>query len=342
MKHLIFLLFLLTIQLLQSQNKTLKEKLSHPTAKATDTIFRLHSGNSIAELPATLISGGQEGPTFTIAAGINGMGHQSVLSLLKLRKEIRPEMLKGNIIILPIMNIKPFYDNSSSRNLILNTNQFVSELPADSIRDIITDFITTEIFDATDVFLEVHSGNANDDLLAHMSYYDNKDFAVQTELVSHLCEVSGLNTTVSYPYKASPCQLKKCCVKQAVKLGIPAFKLQTGKITNDQKSPVLIARAALYRILAELKMYDNKKIKNVKTQKTKYSRQAYILSPAQGLFYSSYKAGRKIIKDEEIGYITDVFGKNVKIITAPYTGKILYKTRTLPVNKEQTLFYIGY
>lgn len=344
MKHLVlFLLPFLTFQIAQSQNNSLKNILTPSTLK--DTIFRLSTINNVtADLPLTLIRGSQSGPTFTIVAGTNGMEYSTILSLLQLRREINPEMLKGNLIIIPIINMQSFYKRTPFVNPQdnLNLNQVFPGNPAGTITEVIADFITNKVFDATDVFLDMHGGDVNEDLIPFISYYDNKEFKEQTQLASRLSEISGLTTIVCYPYLQPSGQPAISALKQAVRLGIPALSIEVGKLGNCEKSDVLFAKNAVYRMMAELKMYENKKVKATAPPKIKYNKQAYVSGPGQGIFYSSFKAGNKVIKGEEIGYITDVFGRNVKIITAPQTGTILYQTETLPVNEGETLFCIGY
>jgi len=346
MKNLLFFLFsILLVQTAQSQKNSLKKILAQLQPGVKDTIFHLSTLDSItADLPATLIKGSQSGPTFTITAGIHGMEYPSIASLLQLRREINPQKLKGNLIIIPIMNLQSFYQRTPFVNPSdnLNLNRVFPGSRTGSITEVIADFITTQVFDATDVFLDLHGGDVNEDLIPFICYYDNKEFKEQTRLVSRLSENSGFSTIVSYPYAIAEGQPAMYAFKQAVRLGIPALSIEIGKLGSCEKSDVSFTKNAVYRMLKELQMYESKKVIPGAPAKNKYNRQAYVPGPGQGLFYSSFKAGSRVIKEEEIGYITDVFGRNVKIITAPQSGTILYKAGRLPVNEGETLFCIGY
>lgn len=130
--------------------------------------------------------------------------------------------------------------------------------------------------------------------------------------------------------------------KQAVRQGIPSFSIELGKLGNSNKKEVSFINDAIYRILKELKMYDNISINPTSGVKIKLSKQAYISVPIQGIFYSDLKAGDLIQKNQIIGYITDVFGNKISEILAPETGIILYKIGTPPVNVGETLLCIGF
>lgn len=348
-KHLKLLLFFIfyisAFQTAQSQNKSLIRILTSQHSRIKDTVFHLKTANNVtADLPVTIISGSKSGPTFTVTAGIHGTEYPTIVSLLQLRKEIDPEKLTGNLIIIPVMNMQSFYKRTAFVNPDdnVNLNRIFPGNPNGTITEVIADFITTQVFDATDVYLDMHGGDLNEDLIPFACYYDNKEFKEQTLLAASLCEASGFSTIVSYPYILPSGQPPLYAFKQAVRLGIPALSIEIGKLGNCEKSDTSAAKNAVYRMLAELKMYENKKIAAKMPSKIRYNRQTYVPGPGRGIFYSSFKAGNKVIKDEEIGYITDIFGHNVKIITAPENGTILYKVGRLPVNEGETLFCIGH
>jgi len=203
-------------------------------------------------------------------------------------------------------------------------------------------FITKEIFSLTDILLDMHGGDVGEDLIPFICYYDNKEFDKQTKQVSKLSEISGFETIVCYPYTLADDQPAMYAFKQAVRQGIPSFSIELGKLGNSDKVEISFINEAIYRILKELKMYDNIGIKPTYGVKSKFSKQAYISVPVQGIFYSDLKAGDLVQKNQIIGYITDVFGNKISQILAPETGKILYKVGTPPVNVGETLLCIGF
>ncbi|WET03405.1 succinylglutamate desuccinylase/aspartoacylase family protein [Flavobacterium sp. YJ01] len=345
MKHLfLFLLSFFICQTAESQKKSLKMILDEKQAAITDTIFCVSAADSSrAYIPATLISGRRKGPTFTIAAGIYGMGYPAIASLLQLRREIDPEKLSGCLIIIPIMNLESFYNRTPLANPAdhLNLDLAFPGSPAGTITEVTADFITTGIFDATDIFLDIHGGGVNENLVPHACYYDNKELQHQTQLAARLSEISGLAAVVSLPYNQPSGHPARQAFKQAVRLGIPALSITVGKLGSYEKTDIVSAKNAVYRMMQELNMYDNKKVLTASPLKRSYTEQVSVTGPGRGLFYSSFKAGAIVTKDEEIGYITDVFGRNIKIITAPVSGTILKKNTGLAVNEGETLFYIG-
>ncbi len=346
MKRLSFLIFVLFLfQAAQAQKQTLEKIIKGEKSVVKDTVFKVSTTDNVSvDIPVTIINGAEKGPTFTIIAGIHGMEYPTIMSLLELRKEIDPRKLKGNLIIIPIVNVQSFYKRTPFINPLdnLNLNRVFPGSADGTITEVMADWMTKEVFAVTDVLLDMHGGDVGEDLIPFMCYYENKEFKQQTELASRLSEISGFDTVVSYPYILPADKPAMYAFKQAVRQGITALSIEIGKLGNWSKSEISMTKDGIYRMMTELKMYENKQVKPVQSAKIHYNRQAYVSVPVQGIFYSNVKAGDKVKKDAEIGYITDIFGNEIQKIVAPESGTVLYKVGTPPVNKGETLFCIGF
>jgi predicted deacylase len=346
MKTYILSIFLISSYFMAfAQDTPFHALLSKRQPGVTDTVFKIVAKNNVTvEIPVTIIKGRLKGPTFTIIAGIHGMEYPPILSLLELRREIDPTSLAGNIIIIPIVNQTSFYTRTPFVNPLdgLNLNRSFPGNPAGTITEVMADFLTREVFSATDVLLDMHGGDVSEDLIPFICYYDNQEFKKQTALAARLSEISGFETVVSYPYVLPGDQPAMYAFKQAVRQGITALSIEIGRLGNWKKEEVSFAKKSIFRMMAELKMYGSKSVENASAVKVRYHKQAYVSVPVQGIFISELTAGDHITKGTEVGYITDIFGKKLKIIYAPESGVILYKIGTPPVNEGETLLCIGF
>ena len=300
--------------------------------------------NDTDSLPVTIIKGKGSGPVFTMIAGIHGFEYPPVIAVQQLMQEIDSSKLKGTLIILPIANVASFYGRSpfvnpaDSKNL--NTAFPGKENGTPTERIAYT--ITNKIFPETDIVLDIHGGDANEDLLPFICYYDNNENPKETALAARLSEASGFDNIVSYPYTLTKTEPALYAFKQAVQDGKTALSIEAGKLGNVQEDAVSLIKSGVYNILAALEMYDYTLPHSKPVVKQIYNRQAYIKSTVQGVFYSPKKAGDKVIKGEIVGYITDEFGHKIQEVNSPESGTILYKIGTPPVNKNETIFCIGY
>ncbi len=302
-------------------------------------IFNTEKGDH--QLPICIINGKEKGAVFTIIAGIHGYEYPPIIALQEILNEINPQKLNGTLIILPIANIgafyqrMPFFHPEDKKNL----NKTFPGSPSGSISEQIANYITQNIIPNTDIFIDLHGGDANEDLVPFVCFYDNPKNLENTQKAQQLSEISGLPIIVSYPYTISNEEPALYAFKQAVQLGKVSISIEAGKLGNLQSDNVTILKNAIYNILDFSKVYLTEQKTKQKEQKL-FTQQIYISSPKKGIFYSKLKAGDFVRKGENLGYITDIFGKQLSNITTPTQGIILYKVGTPPINEGETLFCI--
>lgn len=298
------------------------------------------SGNS-GHLPISIIKGKIEGPVFTIVAGVHGYEYPPIIAIQKLLEEIKTENLKGTLIIIPIANIASFF----TRTLFINpqdqknlNNAFPGKRDG-SITEQIAYFITTNIISASDVFLDVHGGDACEDLIPFVCYYNNTKKPNQTALAMELSENSGFEYVVSYPYNISDTEPARYTFKQAVQDGKTALSIECGKLGNVQNENVNLIKKGIYNMLETMDMYYNGTgaHKNIIYRNS----QTYINANVKGIFYSTYKAGDSVKKNDIVGYTTDEFGIVLEEYRATNDGIILYMLATPPINIDDTVMCIS-
>ncbi|WP_298473407.1 M14 family metallopeptidase [uncultured Maribacter sp.] len=298
------------------------------------------AGNS-GYLPITIIKGKTKGPVFTIVAGVHGYEYPPIIATQNLIKEIKTDSLNGTLIIIPIANTAsfftrtPFINPQDKKNL---NNAFPGKKNG-TITEQIAHFITTNIISKSDVFLDIHGGDACEDLIPFVCYYNNPKKATQTALAKKLSENSGFEYVVSYPYNISNKEPAKYTFKQAVQDGKTALSIECGKLGNVQSENVALIEKAVYNMLGTMNMYANStgSHKNI----IHCNNQIYIKSNVKGIFYSQYKAGNKVKKDAIIGYTTNEFGVILEEYKATTDGFVLYMLATPPINIDDTVMCIS-
>lgn len=302
--------------------------------------FSDSDGNS-GHLPISIIKGKNEGPVFTIVAGVHGFEYPPIVATQALLKEIDLEQLKGTLIVIPIANTAsfftrtPFINPQDKKNL---NNAFPGKADG-SITERIAHFITANIISVSDVFLDIHGGDAPEDLLPFVCYYNNTKNPEQTALAKKLSENSGFEYVVAYEYTISDTEPAKYTFKQAVQDGKTALSIECGKLGNVQEENLSLIKKGVYNMLSTMNMYDN----DTTTRKNIFylNNQTYIKSAVQGIFYSEHKAGDVVKKGEVVGHTTDEFGTVLEKYKSPKDGIILYQLATPPINVDDTIMCIS-
>lgn len=332
----------LNVQLVIAQN-AFQEALNSKNRSTKENIrieFFDDLGNS-GHLPISIVKGRTEGAVFTIVAGVHGYEYPPIMAAQELLKEINIKELKGTLIIIPIANIASFYTRTPFINPQdqKNLNNAFPGKKNGSITEQIAHFITTNIISKSDVFLDVHGGDACEDLIPFVCYYNNSKKAAQTALAKRLSETSGFEFVVSYPYTISDSESAKYAFKQAVQDGKTALSIECGKLGNVQQENVNLIKKGVYNMLETMDMYANgtgahKKIINCNSQ-------TYIKASVNGIFHSNYNAGDKVKQNDVVGYTTDEFGNLLEEYRSTNDGIILYMLATPPVNNDDTVMCIS-
>ena len=332
--------FVTNLAVAQNDFQSAFNKNTRPDRENIRIDFLDDAGNS-GYLPIAILKGKNEGPVFTIVAGVHGFEYPPIVAAQALMKEIDLEQLNGTIIVIPIASMgaffarTPFISPEDKKNL---NNAFPGKADG-SITERKAHFITTTIIPVSDVFLDVHGGDAPEDLIPFVCYYNNTKKPIQTALARKLSENSGFEYVVSYPYTISDTEPAKYTFKQAVQDGKTALSIECGKLGNVQEENVNLIKKGVYNMLATMDMYANGTgpHPNIIYRNS----QTYISATVQGIFYSKYKAGDVVKKGDIVGHTTDEFGNILEQYKAPKDGIILYNLATPPINFDDTVMCIS-
>jgi len=312
-----------------------------PSVKNLQIDFYDDQGNETF-LPISIIKGRKEGPVFTMVAGVHGYELPPIVAVQELLQEIKAAALTGTLIVIPVASTNSFFTRTPFKNANdgVNLNGAFPGNAKGTVTQQIAHMITSEIIPKTDVFLDIHGGDASEDLLPFICYYRNERKPEQTKLAAELSEVSGFEYIVSYPYTITDDEPAKYVFKQAVQDGKTGVSMEAGKLGNVQPEMVELVKIGVYNMLHKLGMYSN--ATEVDIPRKYLNNQGYVRSPETGILYSELKAGDKVEKGQLIGVVKDLFGKLLAEIKAPKSGIILYKTSTPPISKGETLMCISH
>ena len=215
--------------------------------------------NNQSHIPISIIRGKEERPVFTLVAGVHGYEYPPIVAVQELMQEISADQITGTLIIIPIANTASFFGRSPFVNPQdkINLNRAFPGSPTGSITEKIANFITTNIIPVSDIFLDIHGGDASEDLMPFVCYYNNEQNPEETQLAKRLAETSGFKYIVSYPYTLKENEPAKYVFKQAVQNGKTALSIESGKLGNVQREEVDLIKKGVYNMLEEMKIYPN-------------------------------------------------------------------------------------
>ncbi|MGB3775996.1 MAG: succinylglutamate desuccinylase/aspartoacylase family protein, partial [Leeuwenhoekiella sp.] len=148
-------------------------------AAGTKVHFKIpveHEGVSTF-IPITIFNGAKAGETLGITAGIHGYEYPPILGAQRLIQSIDPKKLKGTVILVQLANVKSFLGRSPFVNPAdgKNLNCSFPGKEEGSLSEKIAYFISNSVINRVDYFLDMHAGDAPEDLMSYGAYYRNDD-----------------------------------------------------------------------------------------------------------------------------------------------------------------------
>lgn len=121
-----------------------------------------HSTNNAAWanllIPVTVIKNGS-GPTVLVLAGTHGDEYQGQVAVMNLARQLRPEMVSGRIVMIPMLNFPAA--KAGTRLSPWDGKNLNREFPGDpegTVTEQIADYLTRVLFPMSDVVIDIHSG----------------------------------------------------------------------------------------------------------------------------------------------------------------------------------------
>ncbi|WP_192349983.1 succinylglutamate desuccinylase/aspartoacylase family protein [Algoriphagus sp. Y33] len=323
------------------QNKEIKagtkEHFSIPIVNGQDSTF----------IPISVFNGVEDGETLGITAGVHGYEYAPIMGAQKLIHSINPQKLKGVVILVQVAGVESFLGRSPYISPVdgRNLNRTFPGEENGTTTERVANFISEHIISRADYFLDMHSGDAPEDLMKYGAYYSNSDMpeisAKGKEMALSLGfdHVVVFNTDGKDYMKADMPSLY--CTAEAFKRGIPSIDIECGRLGIMEQDAVDKVTGSVLNLLDYLGFLplDAKRVEV--ESPILISNRIYSASNFDGIFYPAKKAGDYVIKGMKLGHVTDYFGVILQTIYAEEDGLLLMIISTPPVNKGEDVTVIA-
>lgn len=308
-------------------------------------LIQLTSGQKSTSLPITIFHGIKDGPVLGITAGVHGYEYPPIIAGQRLIQAINPQKLKGTLILVQVANVAGFSQRTPFLNPLdgKNLNRSFPGNKQGTITEKIANFISTKVIKRSDLFLDMHAGDAPEDLMPYAAYYHHDSKSAISEQGKKMAIALGFdhlivfNTTSKKYMKATEQSLY--CSAEAFKKGIPSIDIECGKLGKADEFSIQKIVDGVLQLLNHLEMHPDKKTRLAPPLIIK--QRFYHSSEFNGIFYPNKSSGEYVSKGMKLGHITDFFGRHLKTIYAKQAGILLLILGTPPVNKGETIAVIG-
>lgn len=335
----ICLFFIINICFSQADNFKFRDNIIKLGEKKSFTIPVQSNNGDSTFIPITIINGQAKGPVLGLIAGIHGYEYPPIIAMQKMPDQLDPKLIKGTVIIVHIANVNAFFKRSVFYNPAdgKNLNRVFPGKKDGTITECIAYVISNEILSRCSYLVDIHAGDASEDLHPYVGYYNH---GTQTSKAKQMAEALGFPWVAISENNPSPGQPTKYCSAQSVSNDIPTVAIEYGKLGQATIQEGDFINSRLINLMRSIGIYAGAPQKF--NMPYEINKRTSITSEYSGIFYTEFKSGALIKKGTKLGVVTDVFGKVLQEIISPVEGFIIYLSVTPPINKGETLFSLGH
>ena len=287
------------------------------------------------KMPITIINGQKEGKTVLITAGVHGCEYPGIRTAIELAKEINPQDISGNIIIVHVVNTAGFEKRRAAIMPEDNKN-ILRVFPGDengTISDKIAHVITNELISKVDYYFDIHGGDLHEELIPHLYYPAKAD-----EQVVNKCIEIAKHFNVSY-YAPSN-NINGTFTSAAINKNIPSLLIERGGCGLCKEEEVNLYKDDILNILSVLNVIKYERCSKEFSPK-EIKKAIYLDAREDGCWTCFVKSGQAIKKGEKLGEISDYFGNIIDTYYAEFDSTVLYNTVAYSVSKGSSLVAYG-
>jgi predicted deacylase len=306
--------------------------VASPGAKAMGVERVLIDGNEL-NLPIFLINGRQEGPTLAVTGGIHGAEYASIEAALQLGRSLKPDNLRGRVIVAPVVNMPAF----KARSIYIcpmdgiNLNRVFPGKADGGPTERLAAWIFDHVIKQGDYYVDLHGGDLNEALVPFTLIPRTGNEKVDNSSME-MAKVFGIRYQVVDVLVGGTCQ-------SAADAGIPAILTESGGQGIWRTEHVSAHTTGLSRLLRHLGMIDGPPLEPMPAQLMQQF--VWLRSQFDGFYYPKVQVADMVREGQDLGYVADFEGNVLQAISAPTAGAVLFLVSSLAMNKGDPLLAIG-
>lgn len=280
-------------------------------------ISEFYSGNPAA-IPVIVTHGKYQGPKMFLTGAIHGDELNGTEIIRKFNSQINPEELCGTIVALPVVNLFGFYTFSRVMPDGRDLDKFFPGNEKGSPASRISNIIFKEIILKCDFGVDFHTPRAKRIEIAH----------IETDFENEECVKLAKDFGASIVMNSNGSE--KSLQYESTKANIPTIVFSGGEVIKIKKNITNAGVKGIQNILMSNNMIPGDFVKPRFSLNVKKNRS--ILSSRGGMLETTVDPGDLVYEGEEVGIVSNPFGKEVERITSPENGLIISKSTSPLIN----------
>lgn len=283
---------------------------------------------TLVSLPITVINGIESGPTLWLSAAIHGDELNGVEIIAQVLSKIDPKKLRGTIIAVSIVNVFGFIEQSRYLPDRRDLNRSFPGSENGSLASRLANLFMREIVERSTYGIDLHTA------AAHRINLPQIRANLKDEATYHCAKAFGAPIMMHSTTRDGSLR------HAATKKGIPVLLYEAGEALRFDPLAIKVGVAGIFGVMNHLRMYHNELVPAVDNS-LKSKKSQWLRASCGGIFHLLVSLGSKVIKRQELGYITNAFGESRVSVRAKVDGIVISHIQNPLVNQGDAIIHVA-
>ncbi|ELS00861.1 putative deacylase [Xenococcus sp. PCC 7305] len=283
---------------------------------------------TLLSLPVTIVNGLDPGPKLWLSAAIHGDELNGVEIIRQVLAQIRPEKLRGTLLAVPIVNVFGFIEQSRYLPDRRDLNRSFPGSEKGSLASRLAFLFMREIVSQSTHGIDLHTAAINRVNLPQIR-------GNLQDPETHRC-AKAFGTKIMLHANTRDGSLRQAATKK----GIPVLLYEAGEALRFNAEAIAIGVQGILRVMNCLDMYDLAETVS-ETETIEVTSSKWIRASRGGIFHLGVNLGEKVVKKQELGFITDAVGESQIKVRASVSGIVLSYSLNPLVNQGDAIVHLA-
>lgn len=269
----------------------------------------------------------QPGPVVFVTAALHGDEINGTGAIRQLIQDAELRLLRGSIIMVPVLNILAFDRHSRYLPDRRDLNRSFPGSPGGSLASRMANLIFEEIVARSDYGIDLHTA------AVRRTNYPNVRGDMNRPRVARLAEAFG--TEIIMDGKGPDKALRR----EACRAGCPTIIMEGGEVWKVEPGIVESATRGIRNVLRQLEMLDGPRQKPAFQVVIETSK--WIRAENGGFLQFHVQPGEIVTKDQPLASNTTLLGDTRNTVVAPFNGIVVGMTSLPAVSPGEPICHLG-
>jgi predicted deacylase len=308
------------------------DKMIHPGEKVKGFVKAGEASTHDIMMPYVIVNSSEPGPTLCVLGGTHPLEYASIEGVQRVAQEIKPEELKGILVVVPVVNTDGFNARAAFNNPVDYVNQnrvFPGDLKGSLSRRVASCLFDNFVSKA-DALIDSHGGDMTEDIYKFVIFGNTDDEKLKDKMMKMALCYDTLYIQTS--------DIKGSTGEALNEYGIPCITPESGTPYPVREEEIEFHREGIINVMKYMKMLEGEP--NMKKGVPVNPKQTKIIAERGGLWIQKVKVGERVDEGQFLGKIVNLFGDTLQKIYAPFAGIANNSRTSTVVYTGDTLVYV--